>query len=103
MAKEFLPNHREAVFLAILRGSEKYGLEIRDEYKRLTRELLPLGSLYTTLDRMIEKGFLESWLGESSHERGGNRRRYFKVTAQGTRALMAYQLRAQAFAGWANA
>lgn len=95
-SKDRLPNNREAVILSILVGRERYGREIRDEYEEAVREKLPLGSLYTTLERMDQKGFVRSRPGESSHERGGNRRRYFRITAPGQRALAAYRERAAA-------
>lgn len=85
-------NRREGVILSILLNGEKYGREIADEYKERTGNTLPLGSLYVTLDRMESKGFLRGRLGESSHERGGNRRKYFKITGIGHRALDDFML-----------
>jgi DNA-binding PadR family transcriptional regulator len=82
-----VPVQREAVILAILLHGEKFGREIRDNYQERTGHAMPLGSLYTTLDRMEQKGFVRSWVGESNPERGGNRRRYFKITALGISGL----------------
>lgn len=53
---------------------EMYGRELRREYLDRTGANLPYGSLYTTLERMFQKGFLLKRLGESPPERGGNRR-----------------------------
>ena len=86
---ERLPSHREVEILGILIHGRKYGREIREEYQRRTGRTFPLGSLYTTLDRMEAKGLLKSQMGDASSERGGNRRRYFKLTAPGTRAFNA--------------
>lgn len=80
-------NQRELVFLATLLHGERYGLEIRDDVEKRTGKPMPLGSLYVTLDRMEAAGFLKSRLGDSSHERGGNRRRYFKLTGAGVKAF----------------
>jgi DNA-binding PadR family transcriptional regulator len=87
-----LPNRREALILQVLVARDRYGLEIRNELARAEQKRMPLGSLYTSLERMIDKGLLRSRLGESAHVRGGNRRRYFAITAKGRRALDAYQL-----------
>lgn len=87
MKKEKLPSQREAVILSILINGEKYGREIRDEYETRTRMRMPLGSLYTTLSRIEAYGFITSWMGESTHERGGNRRKYFEIKAKGHMAL----------------
>lgn len=90
--KEKLPSWREAVVLSILMNGERYGREVRNEYKKRTGKIMPLGSLYTTLTRMEHYGFVDSWMGESCHERGGNRRKYFKMTGLGERALNAYEI-----------
>ena len=79
-------NQRELVFLATLLHGERYGLEIRDDVEKRTGKAVPLGSLYVTLDRMEAAGLIKSRLGESSHDRGGNRRRYFKLTGAGVKA-----------------
>lgn len=84
---KIMPNRREAVLMAILLHGEKFGREIRDKYEERMKQAMPLGSLYTTLDRMEEHGFIKSRQGESNPERGGNRRRYFKITASGIDAL----------------
>lgn len=87
MGKEKLPTQREAVVLSILINGEKYGREIRNEYEERTGRTMPLGSLYTTLSRMEGYGFIRSWMGESTHERGGNRRKYFEIKAKGQMVL----------------
>jgi PadR family transcriptional regulator PadR len=83
------PNQREEIILTILVRGEKYGRDIRNEYEARTRQPMPFGSLYTTLDRMEEKGFVTSRMGESESERGGNRRKYFKLTGEGLSSLNA--------------
>jgi PadR family transcriptional regulator PadR len=85
--KTIVPNQRESVILAFLLYGEAYGREIRSSFERRTGQAMPLGSLYTTLDRMEEKGFVRSRVGEANPERGGNRRKYYKITATGTTAL----------------
>ncbi len=81
-----LPTTREATFLAILLNGPRYGRELSKAYKERTGRTIPAGSLYVTLDRMEDAGWVKSWLGEETHERGGNRRRYFRLTASGHRA-----------------
>ncbi len=84
------PTDREAVLLQALVAGEKYGLELRDAYEAGSGRRMPFGSLYTTLDRMESKGFVESRIGEASAETGGNRRRYFRLRAEGAKALERY-------------
>lgn len=92
MKKEKFASQRQAVILSILVNGEKYGREIRNDYEKRTGRKMPFGSLYTTLTRMETYGFIKSRLGESTHERGGNRRKYFEITANGQQALYAFEL-----------
>jgi len=84
-----LGEFEQIVLLAILRLREDaYGVTIRDEIVRCTgREPSP-GALYTTLDRMEEKGIVRSSLGGASPERGGRAKRYFTLTSAGRAALI---------------
>jgi len=86
-----MPSQREAAILSILINGEKYGREIRNEYEERTGRQLPLGALYVTLGRMESGGLVASRMGESVHERGGNRRKYFKMTGLGERALALFE------------
>lgn len=80
------------VLLAILRLEDRaYGVTIRGELaERAGREVAP-GALYTTLDRLEDKGMVESRLGDPTAERGGRARRYYSVTTNGLRAIAAAQ------------
>jgi DNA-binding PadR family transcriptional regulator len=86
---------REAVLLSLLTHEECYGLELRSRYQNWTTERLPLGALYTTLQRIEDKGFIKSRMGESIAPRGGNRRRYFSITGKGEKALDEFLQRAR--------
>lgn len=81
-----LINGTQGVLLALLLDGERYGLHLRDGYRGRTGEAMPLGTLYTTLQRMEDAGMVKSREGESEHERGGGRRRYFKITRKGRAA-----------------
>ncbi len=105
MAKSKSANTREAVLLALLVNGEKYGRELRDAYEKQAGKRMPLGSLYVTLDRMEDKGFLKSRMGDSVADRGGNRRKYYRILANGHAALTGYQTVASSvfFGGGAHA
>lgn len=77
----------EAVILAALGSSERYGLAIVREIERLTGRPASLGSLYVTLHRMEKKGFVTARWGEATEERQGARRRYYRLTGLGEAAL----------------
>jgi DNA-binding PadR family transcriptional regulator len=76
------------VLLAILRlGDAAYGVTIRAEIAARTgREPSP-GALYTTLDRLEEKGLVGSRFGDPTPQRGGRAKRYFRVTRKGAAAV----------------
>jgi PadR family transcriptional regulator PadR len=84
-----LGEFEQIVLLAILRlGDEAYGVSIRAEISACTgREPAP-GALYTTLDRMEEKGLVRSWMGEATPQRGGRAKRYFAVSKMGRAAVV---------------
>jgi DNA-binding PadR family transcriptional regulator len=83
-----LGEFEQVVLLAILRlGDDAYGVSIRREIAdRTEREPAP-GALYTTLDRLEEKGLVASKYGDPTPERGGRAKRYFTVTGAGVRAV----------------
>jgi DNA-binding PadR family transcriptional regulator len=84
-----LGEFEQMVLLAILRlGESAYGVTIGAEIRDRTRRRPARGALYTTLDRLEEKGFVQSRLGDSTAERGGRAKRYFTVTRAGRAALI---------------
>jgi PadR family transcriptional regulator, regulatory protein PadR len=64
-----------------------YGISIQDHIKERTGREPSTGSVYASLDRLEEKGFVKSRQGEATAERGGKRKLYFTITAPGQRAL----------------
>lgn len=88
--KGLLGELEQLVLLAVLNQSgEAYAVSIRDEIETRTGIALGRGSVYVTLDRLDRKGYVTSWMGEPTAERGGKAKRCFKLTAEGKRALAA--------------
>lgn len=87
-----LGEFEQIVLLAILRLKEHaYGVSIRAEIAACTgREPSP-GGLYTTLDRLEDKGLVASRLGDPTPSRGGRAKRYFTVTPSGVEAVTSAQ------------
>ena len=91
-----LGDFEQIVLLAILRlGDTAYGVTIRAEIGDRTGRLPSPGALYTTLDRLEEKAYVTSRIGDPTPQRGGKAKRYFRVTKAGvnavTRAQQAYR------------
>ncbi len=81
---ESLGEFEHLVLLAILRlGADAYGMRIRQEIHDRTGRDAAIGAVYATLDRMAEKGLIESEMGEATAERGGRAKRFFRVTGEG--------------------
>ena len=86
--KDTLGNFEEIVLLAVLRlGEQAYGAKIRQTVAEATKRDVSIGAVYATLDRLERKGYLKSWQGEATPERGGRAKRYFRVEGAGVRAL----------------
>jgi len=83
----FLGEFEQLILLAILRGGdEAYGAAIQRELETVRRSV-NLGAVYTTLIRLEAKGLVSSRMGEPGAERGGRRRRYYRILPVGKRAL----------------
>ena len=89
MAKgEYLGDFEQLVLLAVLRlGDGAYGMAVRREIEANSERRVSLGAIYATLDRLEEKGLVSSALGQTTRERRGRAKRFFKVQAPGVRAL----------------
>ena len=99
-ASHNLGEFEQLILLAILRlrRDGAYGVSIRAEIaKRTDRNPAP-GAVYTTLDRLESKGFVESEVGESTPQRGGRSKRYYRVTAEGLSSLRRARREYQALA-----
>jgi DNA-binding PadR family transcriptional regulator len=83
-----LGEFEQVVLLVILRlGDDAYGVTIRSEIENCTGRDPAPGALYTTLDRLEEKGLVRSQMGDPTPERGGRSKRYFTVSAKGLKAV----------------
>jgi DNA-binding PadR family transcriptional regulator len=80
----------ELVLLALLRlGPDAYGAGIREELRGRAGRSVSISTVYVTLMRLEEKGYVRSWKGEPSGERGGKAKRHFEVLPEGVGVLEA--------------
>ncbi len=85
--RDYLGSFELMVLLAVMQlGDDAYGVPIARTIEETTGRSVALGSVYAALDRLQERGFLTSTLGEPTPERGGRAKRYFQVSARGRRA-----------------
>ena len=64
-------------------GDEAYGAAIREEIQKNTGRRCSVGALYTTLDRLEQKGLLKTWMGDATPQRGGRSKRMVRITSKG--------------------
>jgi DNA-binding PadR family transcriptional regulator len=67
-------------------GEDAYGAAIRQEIESATGRPCSIGALYTTLDRLEEKGLIKTSMGDPTPQRGGRPKRMVRVTAKGAQA-----------------
>src|SRR3954465_10045248 len=85
-----LGEFEQLVLIAIVRlGDDAYGATIRRDIEARTGRRLSISAVYTTLERLEQKGCVRSWIGEPTAQRGGRRRKHFELVPLGARALKA--------------
>jgi len=88
-----LGDFEQLVLLGVLRLDDAaYGAAIRAEIHERSGRDVSINAVYTTLERLEDKGLLRSRVGEPTHERGGRRRKFYALRPAGEAALRnAYQ------------
>ena len=86
--KEYLGEFEELVLLTIaVLGSDAYGVLIQREIEERCNRTVSIGALHSTITRLEEKGYLKSWMGGATKERGGRSKRYYEITHAGKKAV----------------
>ena len=86
--KLYLGEFEELVLLTIaMLGEEAYGVAIQKDIEERCDRTISIGALHSTITRLEEKGFLKSWVGGATKERGGRSKRYYEITQAGKKAV----------------
>ena len=84
----YLGEFEQMLLLAALRlGDGAYGVALMNELEASVGRRVSRGSVYVTLDRLEEKGWVTSSLSKPRPERGGRPRRMVTVTPEGVEQL----------------
>ena len=67
------------------------GPTIRQTIETRTGRVISPGAIYTALTRLESRGFVRSSLGDPTPERGGKRKRFYRLRPAGDTALRATQ------------
>ena len=88
MGRTDLGDMEHLVLLAILRlGRDAYGIPILDEVAARSGREVSRATVYVALKRLEQKGLVTSRLGDSTPERGGRAKRFFRLKPSGLKAL----------------
>jgi PadR family transcriptional regulator, regulatory protein PadR len=86
----------ERLILELLNGEEMFGLQLVHQ----SHGALKRGTVYVTLGRMQDKGYVESWTEKQPDGAIGLPRRLYRPTAYGLRVLEAWTAAVRAFKRW---
>lgn len=78
----------ETILLLILTmEDEAYGYSVSEAYERHMNKSISISAIHTAMSRMEKKGFIKSYMGGATAERGGRRKRLFEATEKGKAAI----------------
>jgi PadR family transcriptional regulator PadR len=100
---DFSISKLEEEILNLLLGQELYGLQISQAYEAVSggKRKLSIGTLYPTLSRLERRGLVTSrMVDRPDDDKGGARRKLFKITSLGSRALVETEDFRRALSGW---
>ena len=84
-----LGEFEQSILFALLQleSKEAYGVSIRRAIEERTGRPVSSGAVYTALDRLRDQGLVQSWVGDPTSERGGRRKRLYRLEPAGLEAL----------------
>lgn len=87
MSRIYLGELEELVLLMVALLEDAYGVSVAQELLKQANRELSISAIHAVLHRLEEKGFVKSKMGGASEDRGGRRKRLFKITAHGRNVL----------------
>lgn len=85
---EYLGELEQIVMLAVARlEGDAYGMSLRREIESRTGRSVAIGAVYSTLERLQGKGFVQPVQPRGDLERDGRARKFFALTSRGVKAL----------------
>ncbi|MCP4728082.1 MAG: PadR family transcriptional regulator [bacterium] len=87
-----LTRKEELLLLTILKlNEEAYLVSIQDCLAKITGRKLGMSTIHLPLSKLENRGLIESGFGEATAVRGGRRKRIYRVTEKGLKALHDYR------------
>ena len=83
-----LGEFEELVLLAVCATyPDAYGVSVKNEINATAHRKINLSTAHGALNRLADKGFVESHFGDATSVRGGKRKKMFVITAMGLKKL----------------
>ena len=83
-----LGEFEQLLLFAVLRlGGRAYGVRIGEEILLATGKEVSVGAVYTGLDRLQSHGYVSSYHAESTSNRRGRPRKYYRTEPEGVEVL----------------
>ncbi len=83
-----LGNLEETILLLVMiMKDQAYGYAVSKEYQKQNGKEISISAVHTVLSRLEKKGLINSEMRGSTEERGGRRKRIFKMTDYGIRTI----------------
>lgn len=84
-----LTKFEEQILLSVWKLQEEaYGVTIYEHIIKLTKKKLAIGGIYFPLERLVKKGYLDAIKGDPTPARGGQSKRFYKLTGLGKSSLL---------------
>lgn len=91
--RTYLGEFEQLLLLALLHlKDDAYGVRIRQAIEARTGRTVSPGAVYTALDRLEGRRLVSSRLGDPTPERGGKRKRYYRLEREGAALLRESQM-----------
>ena len=84
-----LTRFEEQILLSVWKlNRAAYGLTIYNHIRELTGRELAIGGIYFPLERLVKKNYLTSHQGKPTAVRGGQSKRFYRLTKSGLAELL---------------
>ena len=85
---KYITRSEEIILLSIWKLKENaYGIEILNTVSSSTGKKWSIGAIYAPLTRLLEKGYVKTFSGDPTPERGGRSKIFYELTDKGIKAL----------------
>ncbi len=91
MSKNLGTLEETILLLVAVMVEEVYGYTVSEEYFKNFGQRISISAVHTVLTRLENKGLIKSEMGGATRERGGRRKRIFKITNLGMNTLETLQ------------